>query len=145
MKMDRHHLLEIILWPNGDGTFREIRNSRARLKELGIYNDWKMCIEIPCDEHARLHNRGDRNNMFNKSLVWSDESKNKLSESIRGSKHPLYGKTKELSSNWKGNDASYKTKKRRMDPSRSPEAQRIRRAKRKSAALLRAADEVRAT
>ena len=58
MKMDRHHLLEIILWPNEDGTFREIRNSRARLKELGIYDDWKMCIKIPHGEHISLHQKG---------------------------------------------------------------------------------------
>lgn len=32
--IDRHHLLEIILWPNEDGTFTEIENSAARLKEL---------------------------------------------------------------------------------------------------------------
>lgn len=57
-RLDRHHLLEIILWPNPDGTFREIRNSKNRLKELGIYDDYKLCIEIPSDEHARLHHKG---------------------------------------------------------------------------------------
>ena len=54
----RHHLLELILWPNGDGTFREIVNSSERLKELGIYNDFKLTIEITCLEHNRLHRKG---------------------------------------------------------------------------------------
>ena len=58
MKIDRHHLLEIILWPNGDGTFKEIRNSAKKLHELGIYDDYKMCIEITTSEHARLHFKG---------------------------------------------------------------------------------------
>lgn len=30
----RHHLLEIILWPNEDGSFTKIINSRNRLKNL---------------------------------------------------------------------------------------------------------------
>lgn len=58
MIYERHHLLEIILWPNGDGTFREIRNSRAQLRALGIYYDFKMCITIPRSEHCRLHMTG---------------------------------------------------------------------------------------
>ena len=57
MRMHRHHLLEIILWPNGDGTFRKILNSKERLRELGIYDDWKLTITIPADEHIRMHNR----------------------------------------------------------------------------------------
>jgi hypothetical protein len=55
MQMHRHHLLEIILWPNGDGTFRKIINSKKRLRELEIYDDWKLTITIPADEHSSLH------------------------------------------------------------------------------------------
>lgn len=58
MIYERHHLLEIILWPNEDGTFREIRNSRARLRELCIYEDWKMCITIQRSEHCKMHMTG---------------------------------------------------------------------------------------
>ena len=55
MKMNRHHLLEIILWPNTDGTYRTILNSRQRLKELGIYDDFKLCIRISAREHSSMH------------------------------------------------------------------------------------------
>lgn len=50
-----HHLLEIILWPNGDGTFKEIRNSATRLKELHCYEPNKMVIELNRSEHCILH------------------------------------------------------------------------------------------
>lgn len=55
MKLHRHHLLEIILWPNEDGTLRTIHNSAKRLSELGIYDDFKMTIQITDSEHMRLH------------------------------------------------------------------------------------------
>ena len=42
MRTHRHHLLEIILWPNGDDTFKTILNSRERLQQLGIYDDYKL-------------------------------------------------------------------------------------------------------
>ena len=45
MILHRHHLLEIILWPNNDGTFTKIINSKKRLEELGIYDDYKLCIK----------------------------------------------------------------------------------------------------
>ena len=54
-EIHRHHLLEIILWPNGDGTFRTILNSRKRLIELGIYFDYRMTIPISKSEHSSLH------------------------------------------------------------------------------------------
>ena len=106
-RIDRHHLLEIILWPNPDGTFREIRNSKARLKELGIYDDYKMCIEIPRDLHARLHNKGKKlsvetRDKLSKKLKLrtptmlgkhhSMETRIKMSLSQRGEKNPRYGK-----------------------------------------------------
>ena len=53
--MNRHHLLEIILWPCEDGTLRTILNSRERLKELGIYNDFKLCIRISARDHSSMH------------------------------------------------------------------------------------------
>lgn len=73
--MDRHHLLEIILWPNGDGTFTEIRNSAKRLEELGIYKDYKMTILLPHSEHMSLHRAGQTH---------SDETKKKMSEAKKG-------------------------------------------------------------
>ena len=51
----RHHLLECILWPNTNGTFRIINNSAERLIELGIYYDYKLCITITNSEHWKLH------------------------------------------------------------------------------------------
>lgn len=51
----RHHLLECILWPNGNGTFRTINNSMNRLIELGIYYDYKLCITITNSAHWSLH------------------------------------------------------------------------------------------
>lgn len=75
MRMDRHHLLEIILWPNGDGTFRKILNSAKHLKELGIYDDYKLTITIPADEHSSLHAR-------NKS----EEHRAKISAAKKGKK-----------------------------------------------------------
>lgn len=72
--IDRHHLLEIILWPNGDGTFTEIRNSAERLQELGIYDDYKMTIPLTHSEHTRLHHAG-------KSL--SAESRKKTSDAMK--------------------------------------------------------------
>lgn len=58
--IDRHHLLEIILWPNDDGTFTEIRNSAERLQELGIYDDYKLTIPLTHSEHTRLHHAAKR-------------------------------------------------------------------------------------
>ena len=81
----RHHLLEIILWPNGDGTFRTILNSAERLKELGIYDDYKMTIPMTQSEHCSLHNA----NM-------SDETRHKLSVASKGERNPMYGRTGEL-------------------------------------------------
>lgn len=83
--IDRHHLLEIILWPNEDGSFTQISNSVARLKELGIYDDYKMTIPLTRSEHRKLHN-----------LSMSESHRNKIREAMKGKragkKHPLYGK-----------------------------------------------------
>ena len=126
MKMDRHHLLEIILWPNEDGTFREIRNSVARLKELGIYNDWKLCIEIPHGEHTRLHKTGSRHHLFGKSTP--QEVCKKLSMALRGKR------LGEENPAWKGDKVGKRALRLRKEKarghisaSRLPENRKIRR------------------
>lgn len=109
----RHHLLEIILWPNEDGTFKEIRNSAERLKELGIYDDWKMTIPMTRSEHSRLHHKGNIDNKGEKNPFYgkkhsaetkakistakkgkklSEEHKAKLSAAKKGEGNPRYGK-----------------------------------------------------
>lgn len=102
MQMDRHHLLEIILWPNSDGTFRKIINTEERLRELGIYDDWKLTITIPADVHSRMHsnNRPDgywdkvsksmsEAKKLNPIRYWqnknlSEEHRQKISDSLKG-------------------------------------------------------------
>lgn len=69
----RHHLLELILWPKEDGSFIEIKNSAARLKELGIYDDFKLTIPMTAKEHNRLHLKG--RVPWNKGVAASEESK----------------------------------------------------------------------
>ena len=81
--IDRHHLLEIILWPNGDGTFRTILNSRDRLKELGIYDEFKLTIPLRHSEHTRLHNKGNKH-FYGKHH--SEDTRNKISDSMKGIK-----------------------------------------------------------
>lgn len=73
MSTVRHHLLEIILWPNGDGTFMTILNSVDRLKELGIYDDWKMTIPLSREEHVRMHGK-----------YMTEETRRKMSDSLKG-------------------------------------------------------------
>lgn len=53
----KHHLLEIILIPNSNGSMREIRYSVAELRAMGIYKQDVMTIEITRGEHARLHHK----------------------------------------------------------------------------------------
>lgn len=90
--MDRHHLLEIILWPREDGTFLKILNSMDKLKELGIYDDYKLCINISHSEHSSLHakNRPDTTkSMWSKShtgIERTKETKDKISKSMTGIK-----------------------------------------------------------
>ena len=55
MSKIKHHLLEIILIPNNDGSMREIRHTVAELKAMNIYEPNVMTIEITRAEHASLH------------------------------------------------------------------------------------------
>lgn len=95
----RHHLLEIILWPNEDGTFRKILNSADNLKELGIYNQYKLCIPMTRAEHASLHNKdnpicGEHSKGKPSAFKWkkhTDESKEKISKNKRGKTLTLFG------------------------------------------------------
>ena len=75
MRTHKHHLLEIILWPNGDGTFKTILNSSKRLKELGIYDDYKLTIPLSIEEHIKLH-----------AKYMSEEHKRKISDALKGKK-----------------------------------------------------------
>lgn len=95
MRIERHHILEIILWPNEDGTFRTILNSMQRLKELGIYNDFKMTIPLTKSEHTKLHHAGKtvsdetkrKVSEAHKGMKASEEHKNKISEAKKGKHH----------------------------------------------------------
>lgn len=108
---DRHHLLECILWPNGDGTFRKIINTEKRLKELGIYDDYKLIIKLDRSTHQKMHRafkkgteygrEGNKNPMYGKGYLRA------------GDKNPMYGKgylvAGDKSHNWKGDNASVRT------------------------------------
>jgi hypothetical protein len=97
--IDRHHLLECILWPNGDGTFRKIINRAERLQELGIYDDYKLTIPLDKSTHQTLHREfekgteyeriGDKNGMYGRT----------------GKNAPMYGIARNLSATWKGDKA----------------------------------------
>lgn len=89
MRTIRHHLLEIILWPNEDGSFKTILNSPARLRELGIYDDFKMTIKMTNVEHNHLHwaYPGERRTnliKYNKTREITDEFRAKQHESHLG-------------------------------------------------------------
>ena len=117
MRIDRHHLLECILWPNGDGTFRKIVNTENRLRELGIYDDWKLTIPIEHGTHQSMHHEfkkgteysrdGEKHPMYGKHL--SDETRRKISENthfLSGVSHPMYGRKGEKNPMWKGDNAT---------------------------------------
>lgn len=85
---DRHHLLECILWPNGDGTFRKIINTEDRLRELWIYDDWKLTIPIEHRMHISMHHSFKRGTKY----------------SMEGERGPLYGFSESKHPTWKGDD-----------------------------------------
>lgn len=92
----RHHLLEIILWPNDDGTFKKIINTADDLKRLGVYDDYKMTIEITNSEHTTMHNHNRDakvNNKISASLKGRPSPmKGKACPYLAGEKNPMYGK-----------------------------------------------------
>lgn len=93
----RHHLLEIILWPK-DGNLIPIINSQDDLKRLGIYDDYKMTIEITNSEHTSMHNRYMNKNRKQKMIETlrqkevSEDRKIALSIKNRGEGNPMFGK-----------------------------------------------------
>jgi hypothetical protein len=112
--IDQHHLLECILWPNGDGTFRKIINRAKRLDELGIYKDFKLTIPIDHSIHQSMHREfekgteyeragenapgygrtGEKSPMYGRTFTHTEDVKRKLSEDHFGDKNP----------SWKGDD-----------------------------------------
>lgn len=115
--IDRHHLLECILWPNCDGTFRKIINRAERLKELGIYDDYKLTIQIDHSAHQTMHRDfekgteyemvGENNPMYGKGYLIEGTKNSMYGRS--GDKNPMYGRgylrTSDKNPNWKGNKA----------------------------------------
>lgn len=146
MSIVRHHLLECILWPNGDGTFRKIVNLPDRLQKLGIYDDYKLTIPIERGVHASMHIQ------FKKGTEYEYSGENTSGYGRTGDKHPLYGKSGSLSATWKGDKAGpmtmYKRAKKLYQSGQMTEEefqtfrdavnedQKLRREKRKKANLL---------
>lgn len=85
--IDRHHLLECILWPNGDGTFRKIVNKAKKLKELGVYKDFKLTIPIDHSIHQTMHWEFERNTEYERA---GDKH---AMHGRTGDKNPMYGRT----------------------------------------------------
>lgn len=85
---EKHHLLELILWPNEDGTLKEIIHTSSELKELGIYEKDIMTISLTTSEHAKLHQSSKAykemiSNRLKKAMkgrTFTDEHKQKLRE-----------------------------------------------------------------
>ena len=94
----RHHLLEIILWPTDDGNFIEIHNSKQRLIDLGVYNEYKCTITMTNSEHGKLHGKhlspATKQKMSEsaKKRRASDETKHKMSLAHAGANNHFYGK-----------------------------------------------------
>jgi hypothetical protein len=98
LMVDKHHLLECILWPNGDGTFRKIVNTQKRLKEIGAYDDHKMTIPIEHGAHTSMHHE------FKKGTEYEMTGEKNPMYGRTGEKHPMYGTTGDKCPNWKGDD-----------------------------------------
>lgn len=80
----RHHLLELILWPNKDGTFKEIKHTANDLRKLGIYDDFKLTIEMTRGEHCSLHKP-------HKDCQHSEDTRKRISKNGKG-RHANSGK-----------------------------------------------------
>lgn len=80
MKLDRHHLLECILWQRSDGTFIKIINTSRRLKELKIYKPFKLTIPIEHGKHSSMHRAFEEGTEYSvhktgtKAANWKDGS-----------------------------------------------------------------------
>lgn len=99
--IDRHHLLECILWPNGDGTFRKIINRSKRLKDLGVYEDFKLTIPIDSSTHQTMHREFEKGTEYERTgdkhpKLRKFGDKNPM-YGMTGEKHPMYGKSGEKS------------------------------------------------
>lgn len=109
MTIDRHHLLECILWPNGDGKFRKIVNRAKRLEDLGVYNEWKLTIQIERNIHQTMHWEFEKGTEYERSgenTPWYGKTGEKTPMYGRtGDKHPMYGRTGDKSPSWKGDKA----------------------------------------
>ena len=120
--IERHHLLECILWPNGDGTFRKIINRAKRLQDLGIYDDYKLTIPLDKSTHQTLHREFEKGTEYErigeKCGMYGVKGKNHPASRLvgeknpwygkgylmSGDKHPMYGRTGEKAPGWKGDD-----------------------------------------
>lgn len=97
--IDRHHLLECIIWPNGDGTFRKIVNTMKRLDELGIYDDYKLTIPIEHSAHMTMHAE------FKKGTEYELIGDKAPMYGRTGERAPMHGRTGDKHHNWKGDKA----------------------------------------
>lgn len=87
-----HHRLQT--WTL-DGERRDVDVSRKELKALGLYYNRpaEELIFLTAAEHMSLHNKGKTSPRKGKKL--SEETRNKISETLRG--HPAWNKGKKLS------------------------------------------------
>ena len=97
--IDRHHLLECILLPNGDGTFRKIINRSQRLKDLGVYEDYKLTIQIDHAVHSSMHRE------FEKGYEYEVMDGKSSMYRRTGNDNYMYGRTGDKCPNWKGDKA----------------------------------------
>lgn len=105
--IDNHHLLECILWPNGDGSFRKIINTQKRLEKLGIYDDYKLTIPIERSIHQTMHNEfkrgteysreGENNPMYGNGTLISGNKNGRFGKGylVANDKNPMFGRTGE--------------------------------------------------
>lgn len=111
MIVDQHHLLECILWPNGDGTYRKIINRAERLRKLSIYNDYKLTIPVEHGVHQTMHRQFEKGTEFER--IGDNAPMYGKGYLLTGEKSSMYGKTGEKHPTWKGDSAKPCAKYRR--------------------------------